>query len=42
MEFHYYRWSVKSGLNGIYFPMQLTDWLLVKVALLLIGQTQIS
>jgi hypothetical protein len=23
MEFHF-RWSVKSGLNGIYFPMQLT------------------
>jgi hypothetical protein len=24
-----------SGLDGIYFPMQLTDWLLVEVALLL-------
>jgi hypothetical protein len=40
MEFHY-RWSVKSGFNGIYLPLQLTDWLLVEVALLLIGQTQI-
>ncbi len=30
------------GLNGIYNPMQLTDWLLVEVALLLIGLTQIS
>ncbi len=32
----------KSSLNGIYFPMQLTDWLLVEVALLLIGLTKIS
>jgi hypothetical protein len=29
-------------LDGIYLPMQLTDWLLVEVALLLIGLTQIS
>ncbi len=29
----------QSGLNGIYFPRQLTDWLLVEVALLLIGLT---
>jgi hypothetical protein len=32
----------KSGLKGIYLPMQLTDWLLLKVALLLLGLTQIS
>jgi hypothetical protein len=31
-----------TGLNGIYLPMQLTDWLLVEAALLLIGLTQIS
>jgi hypothetical protein len=30
-----------SGLNGIYLSMQLTDWLLVEVTLLLIGLTQI-
>jgi hypothetical protein len=29
-------------LNGIYLFMQLTDWLLVEVALLLIGLTKIS
>jgi hypothetical protein len=29
----------ETGLNGIYHPRQLTDWLLVEVALLLIGQT---
>jgi hypothetical protein len=29
------------GLNGIYLPMQLTDWLLVEVALLLIGRSKI-
>jgi hypothetical protein len=38
-------WVVKSGLqsglNRIYLPMQLSDWLLVKVTLLLIGLTQI-
>jgi hypothetical protein len=28
-------------LNGIYLHMQLIDWLLVEVALLLIGLTQI-
>jgi hypothetical protein len=27
---------------NLYLPMQLTDWLLVEVALLLIGPTQIS
>jgi hypothetical protein len=27
---------------GIYLPAQLTDWLLVEVALLLIGLTKIS
>ncbi len=27
----------KSSLDGIYLPMQLTDWPLIKVALLLIG-----
>jgi hypothetical protein len=32
----------KSGLNGIYLPMQFTDWLLVEAALLLIGLTKIS
>ncbi len=37
--FHY-RWVVKSG--GIYLFIQLTDWLLIEVALLLIGMTQIS
>jgi hypothetical protein len=31
-----YRWVVKSGLNGIYLTMELTDWLLVEVTLLLI------
>jgi hypothetical protein len=29
-------------LNGIYLTLQLTDWLLVEVALLLISQTKIS
>jgi hypothetical protein len=33
---------LESGLNGIYLLMQLTDWLLIAVALLLIGLTQIS
>ncbi len=32
----------KSALNGICLPMLLTDWLLVEVALLFIGLTQIS
>jgi hypothetical protein len=32
----------ESGLNGFYLPLQLIDWLLVEVALLLIGLTQIS
>jgi hypothetical protein len=27
----------ESGLNDIYLPVQLTDWLLVEVVLLLIG-----
>ncbi len=30
------------SLNEIYHPMQLTNWLLVEVALLLIGLTKIS
>jgi hypothetical protein len=30
-----------TGLDGIYLPMQLTDWLFVTVALLLIGLIQI-
>jgi hypothetical protein len=34
--------TFKTGLDGIYLPMQLTDWLLVVEALLLIGLTQIS
>ncbi len=29
----------KTGLNGIHLPMQLSDWLLVGVALLFIGLT---
>jgi hypothetical protein len=29
--------SFETGLDGIYLPMQLTDWPLVEVALLLIG-----
>jgi hypothetical protein len=29
-------------LDGIYLSIQLTDWLLVEVALLFIGLTQIS
>jgi hypothetical protein len=33
---------VKTSLNGIYLPMLLTDWLLVEMALLLIGLTKIS
>jgi hypothetical protein len=32
----------QNGLNGRYLPMQLTDWLLVELALLPIGVTQIS
>ncbi len=39
-------WIVKSGLqsglNRIYLPMQLSDWLLVDMTRLLIGLTQIS
>jgi hypothetical protein len=31
-----------SGLDGIYLPLQLTDWSLVEVALMLIGLAQIS
>jgi hypothetical protein len=30
------KWLLR-GLNGIYLPMQLTDWLLVQLALLIIG-----
>jgi hypothetical protein len=30
-----------TGLDGIYLPIQLTDWTLVDVALLLIGLTHI-
>jgi hypothetical protein len=33
---------VYTGLDGFFLPMQLTDWPLVKVALLLIGLTLIS
>jgi hypothetical protein len=29
-------------LDGIYLPKELTDWLLVEVALMLIGLAQIS
>ncbi len=29
-----------SSLNGIYLPMQVTDWLLVQMLLLLISQTK--
>jgi hypothetical protein len=29
----------KTGLNGIYLPMQLSDWLLAEVAVLFIGLT---
>jgi hypothetical protein len=32
----------QRDINSYYIPMQLTDWLLVVVALLLIGLTQIS
>jgi hypothetical protein len=32
----------QTGLDEIYLPMQLIDWLLVEVALLLIGLTQRS
>ncbi len=39
--FHYC-WRFKNSWNGIYLPLQLTDWLLVEVALLLIGLTKIS
>jgi hypothetical protein len=45
MTFHYCwraKFSFKLVLDGIYLPMQLTDWLLVEVALQLIGLTQIS
>jgi hypothetical protein len=42
--FHYC-WRVKGSFKlvwmEIYLPMQFTDWLLVEVALLLIGLTQI-
>jgi hypothetical protein len=34
--------AMDSGSNGIYLPMQLTDWLLVEVALLLVGLSKIS
>jgi hypothetical protein len=34
--------SFKLVLDGIYLPMKLADWLLVEVALLLIGLIQIS
>ena len=30
-----------TGLNGIYLPVGYADWLLVVVALLLVGQFQI-
>ncbi len=39
--FHYC-WRVKSSFCKIFLPIQLTDWLLVEMALLLIGLTQIS
>jgi hypothetical protein len=40
--FHYC-WEIKTGLDGIYFPMQLTDRPHpFEVALLLIGVTHIS
>jgi hypothetical protein len=32
----------ESGLIGIYLLMHLTDWLLIEVALLLIGLIRIS
>jgi hypothetical protein len=31
---------ILTGLNGIYLPIQFTEWLLVEVALLLIGLTK--
>jgi hypothetical protein len=34
--------NLATGLDGIYLPMQLTDWLLVEVALLLIGLTYVT
>jgi hypothetical protein len=34
--------SYYTGLDGIYLQIQITDWLLVEVALLLIGLTHIS
>jgi hypothetical protein len=34
--------NLATGLDGIYLPMQLTDWPLVEVAPLLIGLTHIS
>jgi hypothetical protein len=34
--------SFNPDLNGIYLRIQLTDWLFVEVALLLIGLTKIS
>jgi hypothetical protein len=33
---------LEGGFNGIYFPLQLTDWPLFEVVLLLIGRTKIS
>jgi hypothetical protein len=43
--FHYC-WRVKSSFKLVWMestiPMQLTDWLLIEVALLLIGLSQIS
>jgi hypothetical protein len=32
----------ETGLNGMCLPIELTDWLLVDVAFLLIGLTKIS
>ncbi len=32
----------KTGLDGIYLPLQFADWPLVDVVLLIIGLTQIS
>jgi hypothetical protein len=34
--------NLATSLDGIYLPMQLTDWPIVEVALLLIGLTHIS
>jgi hypothetical protein len=33
--------NLATGLDGIYLPMQLTDWPLLEAALLLIGPTHI-